>query len=118
MLNKKFNKRTESWSIILVLFSQDLPYLIIRIIILAKGAGFVVHTLLFFTLKNAFMIVVHCYKLRTFYMEYREIKNCLHEFEQHKQDKVETTDNAAVKKVPLFALKSPEKKVEEVKEIN
>lgn len=68
------------WSIILVLFTQDLPYLILRIVILAKGAGFVVHTLLFFTLKNAFMIFVDIYKLRTIYQEYSEIKLKLSEY--------------------------------------
>lgn len=52
--------------------------------IFANGVGFVVHTCLFFTLKNGLMIIVHIYKLRTHSNEYKDIKAKLVIYEREK----------------------------------
>ena len=63
---------TEAWSILLVLLIQDLPYLLIRLIIIQQSGIFHDQKLFFFTIKNIFMIVVDVYRFCTCFIGYKE----------------------------------------------
>ncbi len=57
--------------------TQDVPYLILRIIIIIKCGIFSSPSLIFFLLKNFLMVLVNVYRISSFYIEYKAfvIKN-------------------------------------------
>ena len=60
---------------LLVLITQDLPYFIIRLVIIVESGILVNGTMCFFFLKNIFMIMIDFYKFKASYYEYKEIKD-------------------------------------------
>lgn len=65
---------TEAWSILLVLLTQDIPYFIVRSIIISQCGILVNGSMCFFFLKNIFMIMIDFYKFKVCYLEYKEMK--------------------------------------------
>ena len=63
---------TETWSIMFVTLTQDVPYLIIRIIIMNKCGSNVSGSISFFMLKNVLMIMFGISKVKKLFLEFKE----------------------------------------------
>ena len=79
---------SEVWSILLVLVTQDLPYLIVRLVIMFKLGINVSATLYFFVLKNITLCVIDIYR----------IKSIIIEMEKEKHNKIHALNELGLKK--------------------
>ena len=64
---------TEAWTIILISLTQDLPSLILRLIILVNCGFAVQSTLYFFTIKNFLLLVIQILRVRVLFLEFKEL---------------------------------------------
>lgn len=79
---------SEVWSILLVLVTQDLPYLIVRLVIMFKLGINVNATLYFFVLKNITLCIIDIYR----------IKSIIIEMEKEKHNKIHSLNGLGLKK--------------------
>ena len=53
----------ESWSVALVMLTQDLPFLIVRIYVIASFTLTENFTIYYFTIKNAILVTIEMYRI-------------------------------------------------------